>query len=148
MAEVRTPREAQSREAVRRRWKPSSTLPEVQAKPGYRYHWVRTHLMGEADAMNIGKNFREGYEPVKVTDHPELQLESNAKGEIVICGLMLCRMPEEMAQERDAFYTNQAASQAQAVATQFSNVSDPRMPVFSETKSESSRGSSFGSGSI
>lgn len=147
MAENRTPREIETREVTRRRWRPSSTLPEVMAKPGYRYHWVRTHLMGEADPMNIGRNIREGYEPVKVTDHPELQLESNAKGEVVVGGLMLCRMPEEMAKERDAYYANQAASQAKAVSTQFDNASDPRMPLFRENNSETKRGS-FGSGSI
>lgn len=146
MAEVRVPREAQTRETTRRHWKPASTLPDVQPKPGYRYHWIRTHLMGEADAMNIGRSLREGYEPVKVTDHPELQLESNSKGEIVNGGLMLCRMPEEMAQERDTYYATQANSQAQAATAQLLNMSDPRMPVFKDTKTDTSRG--FGSGSI
>lgn len=146
MAEDRTPRVAETRNA-RRRWKPASVLPEVNPKPGYVYRWVMTHLVGEAQPTNISQRLREGFEPVRAADHPELALESNAKGEVQIGGLMLCKMPEEMAKERNEYYRAQANSQVAAVNNKFLGQSDPRMPVFSETKSGTSRGN-FGNGNI
>lgn len=146
MAEDRTPRAAETRSA-KRRWKPASTLPEVTPKPGWVYRWVMTHLVGEAQPTNVSQRLREGFEPVNVKDHPELTLESNAKGEIQIGGLMLCKMPAEMAQERAEYYQGQANNQVAAVNNKFMGQSDPRMPVFAESKSGSSRGS-FGNGNI
>lgn len=146
MAENRTPRALETRTATRR-WKPASVLPEVEAKPGYVYRWVMTHLVGDPQPTNVSQRLREGFEPVKASDHPELALESNAKGEVQIGGLMLCKMPAEMAQERAEFYAHQANSQAAAVGNTYMSQGDPRMPVFAESKSGSSRGN-FGNGNI
>jgi hypothetical protein len=145
MPDERTPRAAETRTA-KRRWRPASVLPDVQPKAGYSYRWVMTHLVGEAQPTNISQRLREGYEPVNVKDHPELQLEANAKGEIQIGGLMLCKMPEEMAGERAAYYEGQANHQISAVNNKFIGQSDPRMPVFAEQQSGTSRGR-FGNGS-
>jgi len=142
----RTPRALETRTA-RRRWRPASVLPEVTPKPGFSYRWVMTHLVGEAQPTNVSQRLREGYEPVSAKDHPELALESNAKGEVQIGGLMLCKMPTEMAQDRKAYYEGQANHQIAAVNNKFLGQSDPRMPVFAESKSGSSRGS-FGDGNI
>lgn len=140
----RTPRSAETRTA-KKRWRPASVLPEVTPKPGYNYRWVMTHLMGEDQPTNISQRLREGFEPVNVSDHPELKMEANNKGEVKIGGLMLCKMPAEMAQERNEYYEAQANMQASAVSNKFLAQSDPRMPVFAEVKSGSSRGN-FGSG--
>lgn len=146
MADDRTPRAMETRTA-KRRWKPASVLPEVTPKPGYVYRWVMTHLVGEPQPTNVSQRLREGFEPVSAKDHPELALESNAKGEVQIGGLMLCKMPAEMAQERAEYYATQANSQAAAVGNTYLGQGDPRMPVFAESKTGSSRGS-FGSGNV
>lgn len=146
MVDPRAPRELQTRE-VKRRWKPANMLPEPVQQPGYGYRWVMTHLLGETQPTNISQKLREGFEPVNVKDHPELAAEANEKGEVRIGGLMLCKMPAEMLAERKEFYEQQANQQAVAVKSTFMGQSDPRMPLFSESKTNTSRGS-FGNGNI
>jgi hypothetical protein len=91
---------------------------------------------------------REGWDPVKAVDHPELMLEGNAKtGNVELGGLMLCKMPRERAQARDEYYAKQAQAQMESVDNSFMRNNDSRMPLFAERKSTTSRGSSFGSGS-
>jgi hypothetical protein len=147
MAETRTPRELATREKTQRRWRPASTLPDPVPEPGMGFRWVMTHLLGEANPTNVSQRLREGYEPVKAEDHPEMAFEANAKtGNIEIGGLMLCKMPEDMVQQRTTFYDDMTNSQSHSVNSKFTSQGDPRMPLFAEQKSSSSRGS-FGNGS-
>ncbi len=149
MAEnTRTPRDITSREkSVRSVYVPPSALPDPTPEPGYVYRWIATHVMGEAQNINVSNKMREGWEPVKAVDHPELMLQGNEKtGNVEIGGLMLCKMPRELAQSRDEYYAKQARAQMESVDNNFMRNNDPRMPLFAERKSTSSRGG-FGSGS-
>ena len=90
---------------------------------------------------------REGWEPVKAVDHPELMLTGDTKtGNVEIGGLMLCKMPAELTKSRDEYYNRQATQQMESVDNHFLRNNDPRMPLFADRKSTSSRGSGFGSG--
>jgi len=145
MAEDRTPKSLTPRDKPKRRWVPASTLPDPTPEDGYSFRWVMTHLMGESQPTNVSQRLREGYEPVKAADHPELAFEASAKGNVEVGGLMLCKIPKEMSDERNEYYAAQTAHQANSVSSKFLTQADPRMPAFSEGKSSSSRGS-FGSG--
>lgn len=151
MAETstRTPRDLVSREkSARAVYVPPSALPDPTPEPGYVYRWIATHILGEAQNVNVSNKMREGWEPVKATDHPELMLEGNAKtGNVEIGGLMLCKMPVERARARDEYYANQNRAQMDSVDNNFMRNNDPRMPLFADRKSTSSRGGGFGSGS-
>ena len=151
MAETttRTPRDLVSREKTSRYvYTPPSSLPDPTPEPGFVYRWIATHVMGEALNTNVSTKMREGWEPVKAVDHPELMLEGNAKtGNVEIGGLMLCKMPRERAQARDEYYANQAQAQMDSVDNSFMRNNDPRMPLFADRKSTTSRGGGFGSGS-
>jgi len=150
MAETinRNPREISSREkSVRAVYVPPSNLPDPTPEPGYVYRWIATHVMGEAQNINVSNKMREGWEPVKAVDHPELMLQGNEKtGNVEIGGLMLCKMPREMAQARDEYFNKQARAQMESVDNTFMRNNDPRMPLFNDRKSTTSRGG-FGSGS-
>ena len=149
MAETmtRTPRELVSREKTARAvYVPPSALPDPTPEPGYVYRWIATHVLGNADPTNVSKKLREGWEPVKAQDHPELMLMASKNGNVEIGGLMLCKMAKEMAQARDEYYAKQAQNQMESVDNHFMRNNDPRMPLFAERKSSSSRGG-FGSGS-
>ena len=146
MAENRLPRELTTRDKEKRRWVPASTLPDPTPEPGFGFRWVMTTLLGDAQPTNVSQRMREGYEPVKTEDHPELMLEGNNKGNIEVGGLMLCKMPSDMLEQRSDYYQQQSNNQVQSVSNKFLSQSDPRMPVFAESKSSSSRGS-FGNGS-
>ena len=148
MAENRTPRDLVSREkSARAVYVPPSNLPDPTPEPGYVYHWVATHVMGQADPTNVSKKMREGWEPVKAADHPELQLFGNTSGNVEIGGLMLCKMSKEQADARKEYYERQAQAQMDSVDNNFMRNNDPRMPLFSDRKSSTSRGAGFGSGS-
>ena len=148
MAETRTPRDVVSREkSVRAVYTPPSALPDPTPEPGYVYRWIATHVLGESQHVNVSNKMREGWEPVKAADHPELMLQGNEKtGNVEIGGLMLCKMPREIAEARDEYYAKQARAQMESVDNNFMRNNDPRMPLFADRKSSSTRGG-FGSGS-
>jgi hypothetical protein len=138
----RTPRDLETREKnTRAAYVPPSVLPEPTPEPGYSYRWIATHVYGTADPSNVSKKTREGWEPVKAIDHPELMLPSNAAGNVELGGLMLCKMPTEMVQARNEYYQRQAEGQMQSVDNNLMRQSDPRMPLFNERKSTSTFGS-------
>lgn len=151
MADDRTPRELDSRDQDKRmEYTPASALPDPHPDPKFVYRWVATHVMGTLDPMNASKRFRDGWEPCKAKDHPELQILGNDKGNkdgnIEIGGLMLCRMPKERAQARARYYEQQADAQMVSVDNNFMRNNDARMPLFSEKNSETTRGAGFGKG--
>ena len=69
-------RAAESRPAMERprSWAPPQLLPDPHVEPGYVFRWIRTSTLGNADPMNMSSKMREGWEPVKASDHPEIQL--------------------------------------------------------------------------
>ena len=134
----REPRGLDTRETSGRSrgWEPASVLPDPAPQDGWVFRWVRTAMVGQADNTNASKRFREGWEPVRAEDHPELQIMSDhgsewgAKGAIEVGGLLLCKAPEEFVKDREASYPKRAQDQMQAVDNNFMRENDPRMPVF------------------
>ena len=145
----RTAREADSRQVMQRpeAWRPPEVLPSPDDRPGWKHRWVRTSTMGIADPSNISSKLREGYEPCKADEYPELMMhattEGRFKGNIEVGGLLLCRIPEEFLKQRMDYYSNQNKAQMDSVDNNFLRESDPRMPLFSEKKTKVT----FGSGS-
>lgn len=142
----RNARELESRETFQRpnSWRPAGLLPEFRQVPGWSYRWIRTSMMGNADAMNVSSKMREGWEPVKLADHPEMHLyadpNSRFKDCVEIGGLLLCKIPEEFVNQRNAYYSKQTQNQTDAVDNNFMKENDSRMPLFRERKSTSSFG--------
>jgi hypothetical protein len=143
MAENRLKRETQVRTSAERKkaWQRPELLPSPDEEPGYKYHWVRISTLGNVDATNVSSKLREGWEPVKAEDHPEMQMMAADAGDkfkdnIVIGGLLLCKTPQELVDERNEFYAGQAKSQMQAVDNNFMRENDPRMPLFHDRKSK------------
>jgi hypothetical protein len=103
--------------------------------------------MGTNDPGNISSKLREGYEPCKAEDYPELMMhattEGRFKGGIEVGGLLLCRIPEEFLKQRAEYYANQNKAQMESVDNSFLSENDRRMPKFSERSTKVS----FGSGS-
>ena len=149
MAEVqnRTNRDLTTRDkSARYVYKPSSTLPDPTPEPGYTFRWIATHVLGQADPTNVSRKMRDGYEPVKAVDHPEMMVAGNEKtGNIEIGGLMLCKIPSERAAAMSDYYNGQAQNQMDSVDNNFMRQNDPRMPLFADRKSTVTRGG-FGNG--
>ena len=145
----RTARDLKSREkSARAVYVPPSNLPDPTPEPGYVYHWVATAILGQANPTNVSQKMREGWVPVKAEDHPELMLLGNEKtGNVEIGGLMLCKMPTERYRARQDYFNSMAQGQMDSVDNHFLRNNDPRMPLFSDKKSSTTRGGGFGSGS-
>jgi hypothetical protein len=141
MAENRLSRELETREKTgrKRSWVRPEILPTPTPEPGYTYHWVRVSTRGVADPTNVSVKLREGWEPVKAVDHPEVFLvgveNDRFKDNVVMGGLMLCKAPTEFVEERNADYREQTTSQMRAVDNSLARENDPRMPLFNERKS-------------
>jgi hypothetical protein len=101
--------------------------------------------MGQADPSNISSKLREGYEPCKAEDYPELMMhastEGRFKGNIEVGGLLLCRIPSEFMEQRAAHYAHISKAQTESVDNNFLRENDPRMPLFSEKRSKVTFGS-------
>lgn len=142
MAENRTNRELETREKnVRKRaWNRPDVLPNPNPEPGYEFHWVRVSTRGQDDPVNVTRQLREGWEPVKASDHPEVFVASieneRFRDNIIVGGLMLCKAPKELVEERSDYYQQQADAQIKSVDNNFMRENDPRMPLFAERKTK------------
>jgi hypothetical protein len=146
MAENRMPRSTESRNQTQRpqQWAPPELLPEPDKQPGYKYRWIRVTLQGQSDARNISTKIREGWEPVKVEEQPQYALLVNGDGRWKDCvqvgDVMLCKTPEELSEQRNQHYLAQSEQQIKAVDNNLMRQNDPRMPLFKESSSSTTKG--------
>jgi hypothetical protein len=141
MAESKLARELETREKFERpkRWMPPQLLPDPNPEPGYAFRWIRISVLNKDDATNLSSKLREGWEPVKSSDHPEIRLFGSTVGQfpdsVIVGGLMLCKTPVEFIEQRDAYFASQAEAQMNSVDNTYMRESDPRMPLFKERSS-------------
>lgn len=146
----RTPRTAQTRETGERKrsWQRQSMLPTPEPRDGLKFRWVRTSSLGQGDMTNVSRRFREGYVPVKATEFPELHVMSDVDSRfpenIEVGGLLLCAIPEDIADDRMYGQVEEARQQMDAVDRNYMRESDSRMPVLKPERS--SRVTNFGKG--
>jgi len=149
MADKRTPRESESRDLDLRtddRWVPPSFLPTPNPQEGWVFRWVRTSSLGHADNTNVSSKFRQGWTPVKASDHPEITVMSDVNSRfpenIEIGGLLLCKAPAEEVEKRRRYYEDMAQNQMDAVDRNYLRDQDSRMPMFKDRKTRTSFGRS------
>ena len=146
MAENRLTRELEARTQQERpkQWAPAELLPEPDKQPGFAYRWIRVATLEKADPRNLSSKLREGWEPVKVSEQPKFQLlidpGSRFKDNIEIGGLVLCKTPKELVDQRNKYFEDQTQAQTTAIDNSFMRESDSRMPLFAERKSSTSFG--------
>ena len=138
----RTPRATQTREkaAARKPWAPPSMLDAPPAPDGFKHRWIRAESVGFQDTKNITGRIREGYELVRAeevenaSDYPVLD-EGKYKGVIGVGGLLLAKVPIEIAQQRQDYMTNRHTDQSEAVNNDLMKEQDQRMPINVERQS-------------
>ena len=118
---------------VSKPWTPPSYLDTPNAPNGYRHRWVRIETLGVADTKNIQGRLRSGYELVRVDEYPNDDFpaiqDGKYAGVIGHGGLVLTRVPEEIAQQRQAYFERQAKDQVDAVDNDLMKEQDSRMAI-------------------
>ena len=133
----RVSRDSQTRAKSTRRkpWTPPSKLEAPEPPAGYSHRWIRTSLRGEDDTMNVSSRLREGWEPVRADEYPELAgryptiEDGTHAGVIGVGGLMLARIPEETVEERTEYFRDQTRNQMKAVDENLMREQHPSMPI-------------------
>ena len=121
-------------------WVPPSSLDAPPAPDGFRYRWIRAESVGFQDTKNIASRLREGYELVRAeevenaADYPVLD-QGRYKGVIGVGGLLLAKVPEEIAQQRQDYMANRHKDRSEAVANDLMKEQDSRMPINIERQS-------------
>jgi len=140
--ENQTSRANQTRSKVERPkvWVHPSALDAPPAPDGFRYRWIRAESVGFQDTKNISGRLREGYELVRAeeienaSDYPVIE-DGKYKGVVGVGGLLLAKVPEEIAKQRQAYMTNRHKGQDEAVANDLMKEQDSRMPINVEMQS-------------
>jgi hypothetical protein len=115
-------------------WVPPSSLDAPPAPDGFRYRWIRAESVGFQDTKNVSSRIREGYELVRAdevenaSDYPVVD-DGKYKGVIGVGGLLLAKVPIEIAQQRQQYMTNQHKLKTEAIDNDLMKEQDKRMPI-------------------
>jgi len=139
--ENKTSRASQTRSETERPkvWTPPSSLDAPPAPDGFRHRWIRAESLGFQDSKNISGRMRSGYELVRAdeykdSDYPVVQ-DGKYKGVIGVGGLLLARVPEEIAKSRANYFAAQAKGQDEAVENDLMREEHKSMPIDVERQS-------------
>ena len=131
----RTSRASQTREKESRKkvWTPPSSLDAPPAPTGFRHRWIRVESMGFQDTKNATGRLRSGYELVRSDEYPDSDYpvveDGRYAGVIGVGGLVLARVPEEIAKSRAEYYAKQGIEQDEAVNNDLMKEEHPSMPI-------------------
>ena len=137
----KTPRASQSRVSEKRpqTWTPPSSLDAPPAPDGFRHRWIRTETLGMDDTKNMSGKLRSGWELVRADQYPEHPYPQVAEGKyagvIGVGGLVLARIPEEIAKSREAYFRKQVQDRDEAVNNDLLKEQHPSMPIDSNRQS-------------
>ena len=133
--ENRTSRASQTRDKeVRKKvWTPPSSLDAPPAPTGFRHRWVRAETLGFNDTKNVSGRMRQGYELVRADEYPDSDFprveDGKYAGVIGVGGLVLTRVPEEIAQQRQEYYAKQGTEQVEALDNDLMKEQHQSMPI-------------------
>ena len=131
-----TSRASQTRSKSKRPkvWVPPSSLDAPPAPDGFRYRWIRAEVVGFQDTKNITGRLREGYELVRAdeietaSDYPVLE-DGKYKGVVGVGGLLLAKVPTEIAQQRQDYMARRHSERSEAVENDLMKEEHNRMPI-------------------
>ena len=115
-------------------WVPPSSLDAPPAPDGFRYRWIRAESVGFQDTKNIASRMREGYELVRAeeienaSDYPVID-DGRYKGVVGVGGLLLAKVPIEIAKQRQEYMSRRHSERSDAVNNDLMKEQDKRMPI-------------------
>ena len=143
--EKNTSRASQTKQATRKKvWTPPSYLDTPNAPNGFRHRWVRVEILGFVDTKNVQGRLRSGYELVRADEYPDddfpVVQDGKYTGVIGHGGLVLTRVPEEIAQSRQDYFAKQAADQMSAMDNDLMKEQHKSMPIDIDRQSRTTFG--------
>ena len=135
MTEQKTSRAAVTRSKTERPkvYKPPSSLDAPPAPDGFRHRWIRAESVGFQDSKNIFGRLREGYELVRADEYKDsdypVVTDGKYAGVIGVGGLLLARIPEELATARSQYQKTLSEGQDEAIENDLLKDQDRRMPI-------------------
>jgi hypothetical protein len=145
---IKTSRASETRDKVKKpvTWAPPSSLDAPPAPNGYRHRWIRVETLGFDDTKNVSGKMREGWELVRSDEYPESNFPTMNTGKysgvIGVGGLVLARIPEEIALSRQAYYQKQTKDRDEAVNNDVLKDQHPSMPINQERQTRVTFGGS------
>jgi hypothetical protein len=131
----KTSRASQTREKTSRPkvWSPPSLLDAPPAPAGYVHRWLRAESMGFDVSKNLQSRIRSGFELVRADEYNETDYavveDGKYKGVIGQGGLVLARVPVEIAQQYADYYRKQAQENESAFDNDLLKEEHPSMPI-------------------
>jgi hypothetical protein len=131
----KTSRAAETRTKTERpkEYKPPSSLDAPPAPDGFRHRWIRAESLGFNDQKNIHGRLRSGYELVRADEYKDsdypIVTDGKYAGVIGVGGLLLARIPEELAQQRIDYQKSLSEGQDEAIENDLLRDQDKRMPI-------------------
>jgi len=114
-------------------WTPPSSLDAPPAPDGFRHRWIRAESMGQDDSKNISGKMRSGWEFVRSDEYPSEnypQVETGKyQGVIGVGGLLLARIPEELAKSREDYFDKMTQDRNEALENEVLKEQHPSMPI-------------------
>ena len=139
--DTKTSRASQTRSKTERPkvWTPPSSLDAPKAPDGYRHRWIRVETMGFDDTKNVQGKLRSGWELVRADQYPGSEYpiitEGKYKGMIGVGGLVLARIPEEIAKSRDEYFRNMTRDANEALEHDLKREQHKSMPISQDRQS-------------
>jgi len=147
----KTTRPAETRDIEARKtvWSPPRQLDAPEPPEGFKYRWLRESLQGQPDDKNITSRLREGYELVRDDElsaedklkYPSLA-EGKYKGVIGVGGLLLAKIPVELAKSRNEYFERKSKETQEAIDNEVLKDEHPSMPMSSNRSSKVTFGGS------
>jgi len=132
---IKTSRASETRSKTERPkvWTPPSSLDAPPAPSGFRHRWIRAESLGFDDTKNISGRLRSGYELVRADEYPDHEYPSIKDGKyagvIGVGGLVLARVPEEIAKSREEYFARRTREREEAIANDPMKEQHPSMPI-------------------
>ena len=125
--------QTREKETHKKVWSPPSSLDAPPAPTGFKHRWIRVESMGFNDTKNLQGRLRSGYELVRADEYPDSAFpvveDGKYSGVIGVGGLLLARVPEEIAQQRNDYYVKQGQDNVEAVDNDLMKEQHPSMPI-------------------
>jgi hypothetical protein len=114
-------------------WTPPSSLDAPPAPDGYRHRWIRAESMGMEDTKNMSGKIRSGWELVRADEYPDTSYPTMEQGRyagvIGVGGLLLARIPEELAKSREDYFQQVTKDRNDALDNDVLKEQHPSMPI-------------------